>query len=79
MLGFKPTEQREDAGEEERHAEIGGDVPDWDVGVDWVADGAVTPVKDQGYCGSCWSFSSTGALEGAWAIKSGQLQAFSEQ
>jgi C1A family cysteine protease len=47
--------------------------------VDWTKMGAVTPVKDQGQCGSCWSFSTTGALEGAFFIKNGILQSFSEQ
>jgi C1A family cysteine protease len=46
---------------------------------DWVKDGAVTPIKDQGGCGSCWAFSTTGSTEGAHFIAAGELLSFSEQ
>jgi C1A family cysteine protease len=75
-LGWKPAPQEGTMAILSRKVHQGEELADE---VNWTTKGAVTPIKDQGQCGSCWSFGTTGGIEGSWQIATGQLQSLSEQ
>lgn len=74
MLGFKPEMMKGLKTEVKTF-----DTSNLAATIDWRDQGAVSPVKNQGQCGSCWAFSTTGAIEGAFQIATGYLEYYSEQ
>ncbi|XP_030443976.2 cysteine protease XCP2 [Syzygium oleosum] len=76
-LGLKAERRRDFSGDDEESSDK--DVVDLPKSVDWRKKGAVTPIKNQGSCGSCWAFSTVAAVEGINQIVTGNLTSLSEQ
>jgi hypothetical protein len=84
LLGYRPKNQHKPPMGHQpnhrmgfRHRKL--EVQDLPAKLDWRDNGAVTPIKNQGQCGSCWAFSATGGMEGAYVQAGNNLTSFSEQ
>ena len=77
VLESTKLESGQDGGQQEDGL-LGGSKPTGFQDIDWVAKGKISPIKNQGSCGSCWAFSAIGALENL-AKKKGRSDILSEQ
>ena len=79
MKGLDRNLHRQQMGQREPHLSASltlADIQDLNLPerVDWREKNVITPVKNQGQCGSCWTFASAETIESHWAIKTGRLQ-----
>jgi len=82
LLGFRPLETSNNTAQDYAEQVVLTPTMNWAdpaTKIDWVTSGAVVPVKDQGQCGSCWTFSAAGAIESAWKLKGNALGSLAEQ
>jgi len=76
VRGYSHERKSLRSGDIAHHLKETTDVPE---SIDWVAEGGVSRVKNQGQCGSCYAFAATGTMEGAVYVATGQLASLSEQ
>ena len=79
ILTFKPVEDKPDAGNVTFPNQTKRFLQTFNTSIDWRDQGAVSGVKNQYTCGSCYTFAAAAAIEGAYKLKTGTLVEFSTQ